>query len=300
MTLWCYSVDAGNWGQQLALEATIQGIDAQLFSAPVPEMREGDYAFMRIPQWEPECSLGKQHAKELYDRGLILVPDYFTVYSYEDKLTQTKAYLSWMPKTFMLSPHDTIGEALRMGDELGYPFISKSDRGSSSVNVRLIHTPEEAANEYNAVMDGEGLSMRIGKGRTAKQKDYLIWQKFCGGNDGDLRVCVNGEFYLMLERDNAHGSPFASGSGKNRPVNNPDDFQICALNKAQEFFVEHDLRWNGIDLVYDYDECDWKILETTLGWSAKAYEDCMYFGTSYRGRDVWALFCDQLKRGVFS
>lgn len=299
MRLWCYGVDPGGWGQQLFAEARNRGIDAHMFVEPVPEMRRGDYAFMRLPQWEPELGVGKVHARELYDRGVILIPDFFTIMCYEDKLMQTQAYFNWMPSTAVIREGESLRDALQAADSLGYPFLSKSRKGSSSVNVRMVKSPEEAKLEYEMAMHGGGISMRTGKGRSDGQKGYLIWQKFCKGNSGDLRVCVNGRHVLMLERDNAHGVPFASGSGKNRPVNDPDDFQICALNKAQEFFLEYNLQWNGIDLVYDYDERDWKVLETTLGWSAKAYEDCTYFGTGYKGRDVWKLFLDELEAGVF-
>lgn len=300
MKLWCYTADPGKWGEQLSDEARKNfGIDARIFTKPVDEMQRGDYAFMRIPQWEPECGLGKLYARELYDRGINLIPDFFTIYAYEDKVLQTQAYSDWMPKTFVLRGDDSWHSASEMAEQLGFPFISKSRRGSSSVNVRLVKSMEEAKFEWDMAMHGDGISMRTGKGRSEGQKGYLIWQKFCKGNSGDIRVCVNGRHVLMLERDNAHGVPFASGSGKNRPINDPDDFQICALDKAQKFFLEYNLKWNGIDLVYDYDEGDWKVLETTLGWSAKAYEDCIYFGTQWKGRDMFKVLCHEIRAGVF-
>ena len=299
MKLWCYAVDKGRWGEQLAREAVEHGIDANLFVEPVDEMQPGDYAFMRIPQWEPELSIGKLHATELQNRGLILIPDFFTILSYEDKIMQTQAHSCWMPETEIIYVGEAWRMAERVADELGYPFLSKSRRGSSSVNVRMIKTPSEAALGWGLEMQGAGISMKTGKGRTDGQKGYLIWQKFVPGNSGDIRVCINGKYMLMLWRDNAHGSPFASGSGKNYPINEPDDWQEKALDKAREFFNAFDLKWNGIDLVYDREQDDWLVLETTLGWSAKAYENCRYFQTDYFGKDVWTLFCKQLLDGVF-
>lgn len=299
MKLWCYGVDRGQWGQQLAREAREWGIDAHVFTHPDTDMRKGDYVFMRAPQWEPELNVAKKTAIHLDREGLIMIPDLFTVCSYEDKAMQTIAYNDWFPETHLIHPPCTLNESIVALANVGFPFISKSREASSSVNVRLIETPEQAAQEYNTVMHGEGLNIKIGKGRVGKQTGYLIWQKFCDGNEGDLRVCVNGDYILMLERDNAADSPFASGSGSNRPVNNPTPQQREALKVARDFFITHDLKWNGIDLVFDYDAGEWKILETTLGWSASAYEDCVYFGTDYRGRDVWRLFCEQLKQGVF-
>lgn len=299
MKLWCYGVDHNKWGQQLCETANRNGLDASVFMTPVPEMKQGDYAFMRIPQ-NPELAVyGKQVAQELHNRGLKLIPDLFTCMSYEDKLMQVSAYRPYLPYTKVLFPTDTVRDAQRDAEELGFPFISKSREGSSSLNVRLVRNMEEALIEYKLAMLGNGISLSGG----AVQKEYLIWQKFCRDNPCDYRVCVNGNYTLMLQRDNAHGRPFASGSGKNRPVNHPDEFQTGALDKAEEFFDEYKLKWCGIDLVYEYDGCDggtWRVLETTLGWSLRAYDKCTYFGTSIKGKDTWELLVDQIKSGVFA
>lgn len=296
MKLWCYGVDHGKWGQQLCEIANRNGLSAQVFTEPLDEMKAGDYAFMRIPQDHRLAVYGKEHAKELFHRGLNLIPDLFSIACYEDKFMQVQAHSPFMPETKLLLPTDTVRDAQRATESLGFPFVSKSKEGSSSINVRLVHDMTEALTEYNLAMLGGGIHLPGGK----VQKDYLIWQKFCRKNPGDYRVCINGNYLLMLQRDNAHGRPFASGSGKNRPVNNPDEFQTGALKKARQFFEEYDLKWCGIDLVYDYDASSWRVLETTLGWSLGAYEDCVYFGTDYKGKHIWELLVEQIKQGVFA
>ena len=299
MRLWCYGVDPGNWGQQLCATANQCGHEAYMFMEPWNEMREGDYAFMRIPQWEPELSKGKEVALQLHERGLKLIPDLCTILFYEDKLKQTLAYLDWMPTTHVLrTKQDTVRDAERVVGGLGLPFVSKSKQASSSVNVRLIKTMEEAVAEYEAA-SGPGITIKIGKGRHGLQKDYLIWQKFCEGNNYDYRVCINGRRLCILQRDNAHGSPFASGSGKNRPINTLDTETRAVLRKSVEFFEEFDLKWNGIDLVFDRDENDWKVLETTLGWSLPAYLECDYLGTYWKGKDIWRVLLEEISNGVF-
>ena len=158
---------------------------------------------------------------------------------------------------------------------------------------------EEALMQYKLAMLGDGIHLPGGQ----VQKDYLIWQKFCHDNPCDYRVCINGNYLLMLQRDNCHGRPFASGSGKNRPINEPNDFQTGALETARAFFDEYDLKWAGIDLVYQYDGMDggsWRVLETTLGWSLRAYEECTYFGTNMKGKHIWELLVQQIKEGVFA
>ena len=296
MKLWCYGVDHGMWGQQLCEIANRNGLSAQVFTEPLDEMEAGDYAFMRIPQDAELAVYGKQYAKELHNRGLKLIPDLFSIMCYEDKLMQFKAHGPYMPLTKLLLPTDTVRDAQRATDELGFPFVSKSREGSSSINVRLVRDRSEALMEYNLAMLGDGISLPGGK----VQEGYLLWQKFCRENPCDYRVCINGNYLLMLQRFNAHGRPFASGSGKNRPVNNPNEFQSGALKKAKEFFDEYNLKWCGIDLVYDYDASSWRVLETTLGWSLRAYEDCRYFNTPMKGRQIWELLVEQIKEGVFA
>lgn len=295
MRLWCYGVDHGKWGEQLCEVANRNGLDAALFLSPPLEMKEGDYAFMRIPQ-DPELAVqGKQHATEVAGRGVKLIPDLFSIMCYENKLMQTIAHRPYMPRTEILLPTDTVRDAQHAAEELGFPFISKAQEGSSSTNIRLVKDMNQALQEYRDAMVGDGIPLARG----AIQKGYLIWQKFCAGNPCDYRVCINGNYTLMLERDNAHGRPFASGSGKNRPINDPDNFQTGAIEKAWDFFNEYRLKWCGIDLVFDYDDNSWRVLETTLGWSLRAYEDCTYFGTEYKGRDIWQLLVEQIKEGVF-
>lgn len=300
--IWCYGVDKGKWGQQIVQTAADRGMDARLFDENVdPDVfREGDYVFMRLPQWEPELTVGKYLASEIFKRGVRFIPDFFTLMSYEDKLMQARAYWDWMPKTHVIEGPCSLGESIIAVNNLGVPFVSKSKEASASANVRLIRTPEEAAKEFMTVMKGDGLDIKIGKGRLGKQKGYLIWQRFCDGNECDYRAVITGRHIMLLRRFNKPGTPFASGSGHNEPVKEIDSLSLQrVLGTARAFFDRFNLKWNGIDLVYDpaYDE--WKILETTLGWSQAAYQDCVYFGTDYRGADIFKVLLDEIAAGVF-
>lgn len=280
--------------------ASDRGTEARLFFELTDYMREGDYVFMRIPQWEPELSEGKKIALELANRGCKLIPDLFTCMSYENKIMQSRAYWDWMPKTHVLAGPCSLGDSIVALNNLRLPFVSKSKEASASANVRLIHTPEEAAKEFMAVMKGDGLDVKIGKGRLGKQKGYLIWQRFCVDNECDYRAVITGRHIMLLRRFNKPGTPFASGSGHNEPVKEIDSLSLRrVLGTARAFFDRFDLKWNGIDLVYDpvYDE--WKVLETTLGWSQAAYKDCVYFGTDYRGEDIFTVLMDEIEQGVF-
>lgn len=297
--VWIFDDPAG-WGHQFYATAVEQGLDASMFSKPTAVMKPDEYCFIRVPQWGEACTRVKGYAADIETSGLKLIQDLTTIFEYEDKLMQTVMYKRWMPKTRVFrSKYDNWRDCEEFIEEIGYPFISKAREGSSSVNVRLIDNVHEAKAEYEAVMKGKGKPIRLGP-KEGKQLDYLIWQKFCDGNSYDIRVCRNGVHELMLGRANAHGSHFASGSHNNWPINDPDDFEICALNKAQQFFSEYDYPWCGIDLVFDFQENDWKILETTLAWALPAYDNCKYFGTAnYHGRNIWQLLTEQIIEGIF-
>jgi glutathione synthase/RimK-type ligase-like ATP-grasp enzyme len=294
--LWCYDKDAGQWGRKAHEAAIEKKYPSKLFTVKSPEMKSGDLCFMRIPQWEPELTDGKMLAQELRMNGLILIPDLFTCKSYEDKIIQTLKYSKWMPKTFILNDMNHPEELF---SELGFPFISKSREASASVNIRMIRDKKQAMQEFKDVMS-KGIAIKVGKGRTGLQKGYVIWQKFCAGNTCDYRVIITGRHMMMLQRDCRKDLPFASGSGVNRPINLPSKFEEGALEKSREFFNAFDLKWCGIDLVYDYEESEWKILETTLGWSFDSYLNCRYFDTRYTGKDMFHLLIDEIKDGTFS
>ena len=340
MKLWAYGVDQGRWGQMLVAAASERGMDAEVFTHPTQlrMMREGDYVFMRVPQWEPELSAGRQLAWRVEtETGATLIPPWPLIFEYEDKarqcealrayvrthlargVTRTKrgkeggtrdlssesASRAYMPLTYVHTSYDRKAEVRASINTLGLPFVSKAKEGSSSVNVRLIESVEDAMAEFETAMTF-GISTRVGKGRCGLQRGYVLWQRFIPGNKGDIRICINGDYAIMLERDNAHGVPFASGSGRNRPINNPNTRQLEALDTADRYFKLRQFKWCGIDMVYEEAENKWWVLETTLGWSLKAYEDCRYFHlptlspTECRGADWCRVFLNQLENGVFA
>lgn len=296
MTIWCYAADEGQWGQMLHEECLSRSWDAKLFTE-VPPTISWDYAFMRIPQWEPGCTKGKRIAAQLEGRGCNLIPDLTTCKTYEDKMAQTRLYSDWMPETHIILHPASMARLLDDSvDKLGLPFISKGNIASASANVRLIHTRAAAIEEYEKVFNRDGIPLRAG-GRDLKQKGYLIWQKFLAGNDCDYRVCINGEYLNILKRYiRTPDEPFASGSGKTEPVNRLGRKEYSLLAWSERFFHQHKLTWGGIDVVWDHELEHWSILETTLGWAFDAYKDCVYFNalepTEYTGRDMFKVICE--------
>lgn len=297
--LWCLD-DKGGWGRDLYTEASSRGQrwDPYMFdSILTPNCKGADYVFMRINQGGVRMHQELALAHYLFHKSQKLIPCFHDLLMYESKIKQVRAYAKWMPETHLIF---SLKDADKLIGQLGYPFVSKSSTGSASCNVRLLTSKEEALKEAEAVF-GDGLTAPHKLGEKI-QRGYLIWQEFLPGNEYDYRVCKIGNTMMMLRRFNKPGTYFASGSGKNEPVNELDPESASALEFAGRFFKETGTKWCGIDLVERKygGQNEWRLLETTIGWSQKAYHDCVFFGTPYKGHEIWKLTCDCIEQGVFN
>ncbi len=299
--LWCLD-DAGGWGRQLAQEASARGWKARMFSSPtdVAGIARGDFAFMRIAQDARRGAAEKELAKFLATRGVRLIPSLREILLYEDKAEQAIEYAQWMPDTAYVKSRMTAEYALQ---QMQFPFLSKSRTGSASRNVRMVNTLQDARREIDAAF-GEGIAGAHKLGE-AVQRGYLLWQDFLTGNAYDYRIVRTGRHMMALKRFNKPGTPFASGSGINSPA--PDGGELLnVLRFADSFFSSIGSIWCGIDVVHDNRRGVWRVLETTLGWTASAYAQCRYYLTTptgipvaspYRGAEVWRLLCDEIEKG---
>lgn len=329
MKIACLGTDRGQWGQTIASLAVARGHTAYLFRTAdeVPRGADApDYVFTRIPQFPPNLEAGIRAYGALWDRGESrFIVDLDTVRYYEDKLAQAEAYASWMPVTLTNTLDDTsdrmpvvpLIEFLHSADQaLGYPFISKASFGSASANVRLIQDRKAAVAD---MMDAFQTGIPSRRGGSALQKDHLIWQQFLPCNEYDYRAVITGNLVMLLRRYNRDDRPMASGSGKTEPVQTDlNDETRAVLEQAFRFFEANNIKWGGIDLVCDYsvpghwlhnsdranDPNAWRVLETTLGWSAPAYKHCVYFTrdhhyTAYRGHSIFNLLLDKIEQGIW-
>lgn len=293
MKLWCLD-DAGGWGRALLSEARSRGWRADLFRACAEVDTFDGYAFMRLDQKPPRINHEKATAEGLYSTPLVLIPDITQLRLYDDKLQQAIRFARWMPPTLIFRALDNANRLAAFAvDALGLPFISKTSEGSASHNVRLIRSQEEAAKEATQVF-GDGLQARY-----SVQKGYLLWQRFLPGNLYDYRAIAVGRQRLLLRRHNRDDRPFASGSGRCEPITELDNETAEVLDAANQFFEAAKTSWCGIDLVRDPASGLWKVLETTLGWKMSAYWPCAFFGTTFKGADIWRVLCDEIEAGAF-
>jgi hypothetical protein len=92
----------------------------------------------------------------------------------------------------------------------------------------------------------------------------------------------------------------ASGSGKFTAITELDDETSEVLDVSRRFFDEMNTGWCGIDLVQDPDTSEWKVLESTVGWTSKGYLDCRFIGTDFYGGDTWTVFLNEIEAGTFA
>jgi glutathione synthase/RimK-type ligase-like ATP-grasp enzyme len=190
---------------------------------------------------------------------LHLIPSLRAARLYDDKLAQAEAMERWMPRTIAVHDERDVDAAL---GQIGVPLISKASQGAGSYNVRLVETREAAFREAELIFSGRGIPLHFGE----VQRDYLLWQEFLQGNAYDFRVIAVGRERLILRRGNRKDRPMASGSGIEMPVTFPDAEAESALEFADRFFAEEDMRFCGIDLVNDRRTGAWRLLECTTGW----------------------------------
>jgi len=222
---------------------------------------------------------------------------------YERKDLQALEFAHFMPETWNCTRKVQTHAAL---DALGLPLISKSNQGSSSSNVRLIETREQALLEASLALGAQGLQTARGV-----QKGYVLWQRYLAQNDYAYRVVRIGGWYWLLRIFNRDDKPMASGSGKFEAIErvHSGSQELDVLRWAHDFCEQHAMRWVGLDIISDPRTGAWRLLETTLAWNLRAKganEACAVMNehgelhpNGYHGRDQWALLLDEIEQGVF-
>lgn len=287
--LWCFD-DEGRWGRGLHQEARKRGHDSRLFKDPA-EVDVG-VSFMRMNHRSEVRSRDKRIMKVLAAKpGLVTIPDARSARLYDDKVAQSRELAQWMPETLVLESEDAARAAL---GSLGYPFISKALGGASSYNVRLVRDEAQAKTEIHKAFVTGGIGLKYGE----RQKGYLLWQRFLEGNAYDFRVTAIGRERLVLRRGNRDDVPFASGSGREMPIDHSkaDPEAAEVLWAANLFFEQEGFNWCGTDWVRDHE--GFRLLEVTTAWPLGLMGNHRFM--SGKPCDpFWAAVMDEIEAGVF-
>jgi hypothetical protein len=217
-----------------------------------------------------------------YHRNIKCFPSWETSWHYDDKIKQ--AYLlkeNGFPvcDTFVFY-HKS--KAMEWVNSTTYPVVFKLKTGSGAYNVKLIHSKSQAKSMVN-VMFGKGYNQdKIGFvnrlktfnydptkifryyaikfrngliGRDvhpfwAKQKNYILFQKFMPGNGYDTRVQITGDRAFAFIRYNRKNDFRASGSNDWSLDHSKIDMRFVKI----AFNVSKKLRFQSMAYDFIYDE----------------------------------------------
>jgi hypothetical protein len=291
------------WAPGLINTARARGIQPLGLHPIMPKLPAGaGYFFGRCEQNARHLDTARTYcmavAQQPGIRSVISEREYF---HYERKSEQAAEFARWMPDTFRCTRPSQVEQALYA---LGAPIISKSDFGSSSSNVRLLESHEEALLEASLAFSDAGLITERGR-----QKGYVLWQRYLPYNDYAYRVVRIGRWYWLLTVYNRDDRPMASGSGKFFAWSWPDAEARRVLKFAHDFCESIGTKWIGLDIIRDPLTGEWRLLETTLAWNLRAKganEACAVIDQhgqphpkKYHGRDQWDLLLTELEAGVW-
>lgn len=301
LKVWCYD-DAHNWGSLLAQAAAARGHDAHMFDDP--RQPDTGFAFMHMHYHPQVRALHKRIMQVMaMNPKLTLVPDYRMSVLYDDKAEQARQLSKWLPRTQLFwTPN---GARNFLEKHVRFPFVSKTQEGSSSANVRLVETLDQAKLEVRQAFSDIGIKCKYGQ----VQRGYLLWQDFIPDNAGDYRIVAIGSKRIMLRRDNRGDRAVSTGPGQITPIRTLTEASLAALEFAHDFFIEEGVKWGCLDVVYDKAKERHFALETTVGWTMHAYTDCAFMrwdpnagawmNDGRLGSDVWSVLVEEMEQGKF-
>lgn len=296
MRLWCYVGDRQGWGAALLAAALKRKWDAHPFleAGGAPNAPDRGVAFVHMHHHPQVRWRDKQLMAALrLNSGIRTIPDYRASILYDDKAAQAEALAKWMPETLVLR---SAGAARKAIETLGLPLISKTSEGANAHNVRLIRTADGAKNEIKAAFGGIGIRCHYDQ----RQRGYLIWQRFCAGNDYDYRVKVVGGERTLRRRHNRADRPMASGSEHSVglwPGGEWDGETADVLAFADALIAEEGLTFAALDILRDHERARWVLLETSVGWTMDKTIELERFVSGRPGADVWDVLLDEIEAG---
>jgi len=243
--------DRHDWGNMfLEVMKEIKGINCKLFNT-ADEVPDSENIFVYI---HPDHSINREKDRLIIETlqnhtKTTFIPTLKELLLYDEKVGQSKTYTSWLPKTWYL---DDFYSARKQIDLMDYPFISKSNEGAGSSNIRFISNKNDAKLELKTIFLEQGLARYDRQNAGLVQQGYVLWQEFLPDNENDWRIILIGKkFAWVLKRYNRPDVPFASGSGNIEMITKLSPEIENLLNFTLNFVNEFNYNFTGVDIVTD-------------------------------------------------
>jgi glutathione synthase/RimK-type ligase-like ATP-grasp enzyme len=237
------------------------------------------------------------------ESGKKIFPDYKTMWHFDDKVGQ-KYLLEAINAPIVPSyVFYTKKEAIEWINNTSFPKVFKLRSGSSSENVRLVRSKEEAFSlvsqafgkgftHYDAWPNFKERIRKYKNGKTnikdvskgfarlfyttdfakvaGREKGYIYFQEFIENNDSDIRIIVIDRKAFAIKRMVRENDFRASGSG-----NILFDKDLIGLESVKVAF-DVSRRLNAQCLAYDFVYKNGKplIIEISYGFANTAYDPC--------------------------
>lgn len=219
------------------------GVRYKLCNLQEVRATEGDIFFGRINE---SCLYLKENYDSLVSGFAKAWPEPLAMHLYNDKKAQAE-FLQGYPtprQEYVLRPSDIT---------LSFPLVQKKREGSSSKNVKLVHSVEDL--EFPCLL-----------------------QEFCEGNDSDWRVNVIGDYVTGFQRMNRPNDFRASGSGC---CVNVSELPSQIVDVAWEICRQH----NFASMAFDFLKLqgEWVIAEMSYTYALQNVRDCNFYLDMVRG-----------------
>jgi len=271
------------------------------------QLHECDALMWHFSQNSPRAILfAKQLIYSVSISGRQVFPDFNTVWHFDDKLGQKYLFEAIdAPHVPTWVFYDKI-KALNWAKKSEFPKVFKLRGGAGSQNVRLVETRNEAYKlirkafghgfpAYDARGSLKERFRRYRQGTTnlqdivegivrfiipppyaklrGREKCYIYFQQFIGGNDHDIRVIVIGDKAFAIKRMVRPNDFRASGSGMiyYEKEHFSDDTIRLAFRMAEQIRSQ----CAAFDFIYSGDKI--YVVEVSYGFVMEVYDRCMGF-----------------------
>lgn len=234
------------------------------------------------------------------DQGHKVFPSHKMIRDFDDKVKQSIRLSTLSIPTPLFIYRESFQEAAAACKSVQLPVVFKLKKGAGSSNVRLIKSKirlmyylmrsftigfasvsyfrigydliSKALIKFQISPLLRGLKylmyspIDLFLNASNRERGYLYLQEFVPNQEGDIRVLVAFDRFVVLERANRHNDFRASGSGLFRFPTKVDNL---LLNNAQEIANKLGTRWVALDFLVD--QGSYKLIEYSYGCSLNTY-----------------------------